>query len=201
MKIHAILLAAVLPLSASAITAPAAVDSDEGIRLSQSVDARNATLLGSLALDATYRPSAAPPLRLLDGLRFDLSGPPHPLDHGGAVDSNTRQILALLLGLVVGFGLGHLIAQDRGGFILFLVVDIAIIVATSLFSGLLWPPFGFIGGAAILLSHVFQGLDAYARAGGEKLIQLNRERAIRIASSESDPFAPAIATRAFALSF
>jgi hypothetical protein len=199
-KLHAVLLALLLPASALATTAQPLPEGSQGVHLSQSMSGRKASLLAGLELDATYRPSAAPALRLLDGVRFDREGVPSPLDQGGGVDSGTRQILALLLGLLVGFGTGHLIAQDRNGFVLWLIVDIAIILATAGL-GYFVAPFGLIGGIALILSHVFQGLDAYGRAGGEKIIQRTREKEIRVASSGSGLF-PAVSTsRLFALSF
>ena len=57
---------------------------------------------------------------------------PLPLDTGGAqIQGETP--CSFLLGLLIGFGTGHLLIRDQGGFLLFLVVDVAIIVVSSVF--------------------------------------------------------------------
>jgi hypothetical protein len=120
-----------------------------------------------------------------------------PLDDGGGVSSDTRQVLALLLGLLVGFGIGHLVARDRDGFILFLIVDLAIITISSVL--FFATPFR-LGYLALFISHVIQGLDAYAKAGGGSLVEHTRTRAVEIAGLPGRE-APHITTRAFAYSF
>src|SRR4051812_21518388 len=88
---------------------------DVGVSLSSTkLEGRKASLLGGAKLDSGGVISENTAFALADLLRFDRQGLP-PLDLGGAVDSGGRQILALLLGLIVGFGLGHLIARDRNG--------------------------------------------------------------------------------------
>jgi len=193
----------VVSLSTSTLSPPPAQEPN-AIRLADTVEGRKATLLGGVELDATWKPSAAPPLRLIDGLRFASEGTPAPLDHGGGVSSGGRQVLALLLGLLVGFGTGHLVAKNREGFILFLIVDIVIIVASNVLElavlrggGLLWG----LGGLALLISHIIQGLDAYALSGGERLIEVTREKAVRLARAGSGLEAPIITTRSFGFEF
>lgn len=158
---------------------------------------RSASLLGDETLEASYTPSAAAPLRLVDDLRFGASDAPWPLDHGGALTGEGRQVLALLLGLFVGFGIGHLVAGDKDGFVLFLLVDVAIIVVSTVIGVFAHFYFGYL---AMLVSHVIQGLDAYAEAGGPRIIQQARERAVRIASAPGRE-EPAVTTRVFSLAF
>lgn len=140
-------------------------------------------------------------VRLVDGLDPVRTEQLPALDMGGGVGSDARQILALLLGFIPGFGLGHLIARDKQGFVLFLIIDIVLYVAWWVpWVGFKLSPFGFIGGLVWLVVHIFQGLDAYAEAGGERLIELNRERAVRIAAApgrEEDP----TTTRLFSFAF
>jgi hypothetical protein len=198
----------VVSLSTSTLS-PAPAQEPNTIRLADTVEGRKATLLGGVELDATWKPSQSPPLRLIDGLRFASEGTPAPLDHGGGssgggISSGGRQVLALLLGLLVGFGTGHLVAKNREGFILFLIVDIVIIVASNVLElvvlrggGLLWG----IGGLALLISHIIQGLDAYALSGGERLIEVTREKAVRLARAGSGLEAPIITTRSFGFEF
>ncbi|MBX5482174.1 MAG: hypothetical protein IRZ16_10115 [Myxococcaceae bacterium] len=172
----------------------------QGIHLTGSP--RSASLLQDAGLDASWRPSTSPALRLTDDVRLLRSETPLPLDQGGGVSSDLRQILALVLGFVPGFGLGHLVARDRDGFILFLVVDVALYVLWGTVGWWLWHPFGFIGGALWLVVHVIQALDAYAEAGGPRIVQLIRDTTVEVASSTAhrlDP--PRVTAKIFEYSF
>jgi hypothetical protein len=125
-----------------------------------------------------------------------------PLDTGGGVSAQTRQVLALVLGLVIGFGIGHLVARDMDGFVLFLLVDVAIITVMIVLGEAVHGVFWTLGAIGLVVSHVIQGLDAYHSAGGQRLIQWWRERAVRVVSSDGDVReAPAITTRVLALRF
>lgn len=196
------LVSALLLASLSAAPSVAPVQQDPSVGFAQSMSERHARLVGGVELASSFRPSEAPPLRITDALRFAVEGAPLPLDTGGAVSSDVRQILALLLGLLVGFGLGHLVAGDKEGFILFLVVDIAIIVLSSVFHAAFgWGPFWGLGGVALLISHVIQAIDAYAEAGGARIVELTREKAIRIADTGSPREAPLTTTRFLSFTF
>src|SRR5262249_19575222 len=131
---------------------------------------------------------------------LDYGSAPVPLDEGGGMSGETRQIMALLFGLILGFGTGHLIAHDKAGFILFLILDIGIIALATVLdiavhTGLFW---GF-GGLALLVSHVIQGIDAYAAAGA-RLVQRAREETMEIAGSR-DRDGPMPTTRFVHFSF
>ncbi len=155
-----------------------------------------------LALASVYRLSETPPLRITDDLRLGLADAPRPLDTGGAVSAQTRQLLALLLGLVVGFGTGHLVARDRDGFVLFLVVDVVLVTAMVVLgavvrAGVFWA----LGGVGLLVSHVIQALDAYAESGGARIVERTRERAVLVSSAALPREPPTLTTRLFALTF
>lgn len=172
-----------------------------GVTLENNSTERSATLLSGMVLDATFKPAAVEPLRLMDGAAFNLaSSPIVPLDDGGGVDRGTRPLLALLLGLIVGFGLGHLVARDREGFVLFLIIDLVIVVMSAVLPqvGVGW--FYGLGGLALLVSHIIQGIDAYQQAGGGQIVQWTRERAVEIASTPSRE-TPLVAFRNLAFSF
>jgi hypothetical protein len=124
-----------------------------------------------------------------------------PLDTGGGVSAQTRQVLALVLGLVIGFGIGHLVARDMDGFVLFLLVDVAIITVMIVLGEAVHGVFFTLGALGLVVSHVIQGLDAYHSAGGQRLIQWWRERAVRVVSADEAREAPAITTRVLALRF
>jgi hypothetical protein len=180
----------------------AASAADPSISFAQSAEGRHARLLEGVELAATFKPSQTPALRLTDAQRLALmDGPLLPLDKGGAVSGGTEPVLALVLGLLIGFGTGHLIAGDSSGFILFLVIDVAIIVVGSLLSSLVVPWFWGLGGLGLLASHIIQGIDAYQKAGGGRIVEETRKRAVLVADVTGGREAPRVTTRAFAFSF
>ncbi|MGZ3458835.1 MAG: hypothetical protein ACXU86_10085 [Archangium sp.] len=193
-----LLLASLLAVPPAAEPASAA---DPTVSFARSMEGRHARLLEGLELAATFKPSEAPPLRLTDALRFALADAPMPLDTGGGVDAETRQVLALVLGLFIGFGTGHLVARDRDGFILFLIVDAAIIVVSSVFRLAFGGWFWGLGGLALLVSHVIQGIDALGKAGGPRIVEETRQKAVQVADVSGGREAPPITTRAFAFTF
>jgi hypothetical protein len=202
------MLATALLLASLVATTPEPVPSgDPTVSFAQTLEHRHARLLEGLELSATWKPSETAPLRLMDSVRFGLMDTPLPLDmgggqRGGGISGDTRRVLALVLGLIIGFGTGHLVAGSQDGFILFLIVDLAIVVVSSVFrvafgSSLLWG----LGGLALLVSHIIQGLDAYAQAGGQRIVEQTRQRAIPLADVTGGRDAPIITTRSFSFSF
>lgn len=194
-----LLLASLLTLAPEA-SAPVA---DPTVSFAATMEGRHARLLEGVELAADFKPSLSPVLRLTDATRLGLMGAPFALDVGGgaAVESDTRPVLALVLGLVIGFGTGHLVAGDTSGFILFLVVDVAIIVVSSIVSALVVGWFWGIGGLGLLASHIIQGINAYGEAGGGKLVENARRNSILVADVTGGRDAPAVTTRAFAFNF
>ncbi|HYO54113.1 hypothetical protein [Archangium sp.] len=174
---------------------------DPTVSFARSLEGRHARLLEGLELAATFKPSMTPPLRLTDAMRFGLMDAPLPLDTGGAVSAEMRPILALVLGLILGFGTGHLVAGDRNGFILFLVVDLAIVVVSVILRFAVGGWFWGLGGLALLISHVIQGIDALGKAGGPRLVEATRQRAVEVADVSGGRDTPPITTRAFAFTF
>lgn len=93
---------------------------------------------------------------------------------GGAGGNDLMPVLALLLGLFIGFGLGHLIAGDNGGFTNWLIIDIILLVVIIAVDVLILGPLltwrvSLRSGVLSLLwfvAHIFQGLDAMSAAGG-----------------------------------
>ncbi|MET0401076.1 MAG: hypothetical protein ABW123_01680 [Cystobacter sp.] len=175
---------------------------DSSISFAQSAEGRHARLIEGAGLAASFKPSQTPALRLTDSHRFSVASAPYlPLDAGGAVSSGTEPVLALVLGLLIGFGTGHLVAGDTSGFILFLVVDVAIIVASSVLSSIVVPWLWSLGGLALLASHIIQGIDAYQKAGGNRIVEETRKKAVLVADVTNGREAPRVTTRAFAISF
>lgn len=174
-----------------------------GVSLSSTkLESRKASLLDGQKLDSGGVISENTAFALLDLLRFDRQGLP-PLDTGGAVSSDSRAILALVIGLIFGLGLGHLIAGDKNGFILFLIVDLAIIVVSSILiwaAGWWW--FGILEAVGLIASHIFQGIDAYGQASGRRLVEATRQRAVMVADTGSHSMGPPpITTRLLSFSF
>ncbi len=117
------------------------------------------------------------------------------------MDSEVRQVAALLLGLFIGFGTGHLLVKDQDGFILFLIVDAAIIVVSAVFRLAVGGWFWGLGGIALLVSHVIQGIDALGKAGGPRIVEATRQRAVEVADASGGRDTPPTTTRAFAFNF
>ena len=159
-------------------TAPVA-PADSSVTFLSTFEARQARLLEGLQLESDYRIPETPMLRLLQESGLGLPSAPLALDTGGGLRSDTKPIIALLLGLIVGFGTGHLVAGDQDGFLLFLLVDVAIIVAGVIFEAALGV--GLFWGLGLLVSHVIQAIDAYQTAGGGRLLRMTRERAVEFA--------------------
>jgi len=195
--IASLLLASLIAVTPADPAAPA----DPTVSFARSMEGRHARLLEGLELAATFKPSETPALRITDAVRFGLMGAPLPLDTGGGVDAEVRQGLALVLGLIVGFGTGHLVARDRDGFLLFLIVDLAIVVVSAVMRFALGGWFWGLGGLALVISHVIQGIDALGKAGGPRIVEATRQKAVLVSDVSGGRDSPLITTRAFALSF
>jgi hypothetical protein len=152
---------------------------DSSVTFLSTLEARQARLLEGLQLESDYRLPQTPMLRLLQESGLGLPSAPLALDTGGGLRSDTKPIVALLLGLIVGFGTGHLVAGDQDGFLLFLLVDAAIIVGGIIFEAVLGV--GIFWGLGLLVSHVIQAIDAYQTAGGHRILKMTRERAMEFA--------------------
>ncbi len=196
-----VLLTFAVVLSTSTAAMPATDDAAPGISLMQSGEQRSASLLEGVTLAASWKPSQTPPLRLTDALRFDRSDLPLALDQGGGLSGDLKQILALILGFIPGFGLGHLVAGDKDGFILFLVIDLALYIGWVVIGSVLHGPFWGLPGIVWLVVHVIQAIDAYGSAGGARIVQTVREKAVEIATSSRTSDVPVTTTRVWALTF
>lgn len=137
----------------------------------------------------------------LDAPSNRLPLPSNPLDAGGAYVTG-QPVLALILGLLLGFGIGHIVAGDVGGFVLFLIVDIAIIVATVLLETFVSPYLGFLW-LGLLASHIVQGIDAYYKAGGGRMAELARKNSFEVANRDATrPWdGPFYSPKTFAINF
>ena len=97
-----------------------------------------ATTMLSLHAPTLQLSHAAP--RLLDVSLHSFTASEVPLDTGGGgragESADTRHVLCFILGFFPGFGIGHLLAHNRDGFILFLVVDVAILCVAIVLSAL-----------------------------------------------------------------
>jgi hypothetical protein len=139
----------------------------------------------TLRLERFDRGSDSAPTAHLDLPRLALDGAPLPLlalDEGGGA-GKTRRVdpaLALILGIIPGFGIGHLLAGSPD-WTIWLVADILIAV-------FVWGPFvywndrpGFFPLLSLLVvvERVFEGLSAYQAAGGGRIFRSEGLRAAR----------------------
>jgi hypothetical protein len=198
-----LLLASLLATSPALESASAA---DPTVSFAHAQEGRHARLLDGVQLAESFHANLTPE-GFTDALHYGRLHEPLRQEGGrggggGAISGEVRQVLALVLGLFIGFGTGHLLVRDTDGFLLFLVVDVAIIVVSSVFrfaigGGWFWG----LGGVALLVSHVIQGIDALAKAGGPRIVEVMRERAVQVADVSGGRDAPAITTRAFSFNF
>ena len=117
-------------------------------------------------------PRHAPPALDLPILRLD-GGTPLLLDEGGGAGSRRRSVepvVALVLGIIPGFGIGHLISGSPR-FPLWLVVDVAILAFW--YFGVWGEPYYLdstplrgLFGLLILAERIVEGVDAFQQAGG-----------------------------------
>lgn len=185
----------------------------------------SAVLLGGAAARAETRLSlGAPRLQLehpaphLLDAHLDLFGlgalaelPLGQLDQGGGAgralhtDAETRQVLSFILGIIPGFGIGHLLAGSHDGFVLFLIVDVVLLTADILFCSLAPDPLCALGWVVTVVERVFEGYDAYTSSGGARLAQRSVESLLQPgraeACVEAPKFAPSIRVRSFAFDF
>ena len=87
------------------------------------------------------------------------------LDEGSGAGGGTEPVLALVLGIFPGFGLGHYVAGApwQKWALIDLVVLIAAIVVTAADLGVL----EVLAWVALVVEHVIEGIDAYGKAGGK----------------------------------
>ena len=114
---------------------------------------------------------------------------PLPLDTGGAQIQGRRQALGLLLGLLIGFGTGHLLIRDRwlppvprGGRGHHRGEQRLPDRLRRLVLGL--------GGLGLLISHVIQGVDVLGKAAGPRVVEETRRKAVLVSDARGGRRAP-----------
>ena len=141
-----------VPLAMAVAAAPGAARAELALRLA---------VLG----DAPARSAPAARLELpelsvrgLEALRVD--------DGAGARGSTAEPALALILGIIPGFGIGHLVANSPR-WTTWLVVDVALVAVWVIGSALdAGDPLGTLFFVAVVVERVFEGIDAFRAAGG-----------------------------------
>jgi hypothetical protein len=140
-----------------------------------------ARALPALSLEAPGAPASAPLGHLVPALSLGGAEAPdlamQSARDGGRGGGYTRvePALCLVLGIIPGFGIGHLLAHSRQ-WVVWLVVDIAIAV---LFWGPYWywpdhPRFFPVLNLLVLVERIFEGISAYQAAGGGRILPYDR---------------------------
>ena len=130
------------------------------------------------------------------------AGPDNSQESGAGGDAQARQTLALVLGFVVGFGVGHLIAGERGNFALFLILD-AIVVGVAVVLNAVFIHSGVLYAIAVITliaSQLFQGIDAYSAAGPKNVVKRQRDSAILLVEGPK-PNATQVTSALFSFAF
>jgi hypothetical protein len=171
---------AFVPLALALAAAPGAARADAVLQLARLGDA-----------PSERRPSAHLELPPLDAgglglLRVD--------DGAGARGGSAEPALALILGIIPGFGLGHLVANSPR-WTTWLIVDIALlavwIVGSSLDVG---DPLNALFFVALVVERVFEGVDAFRSAGGRFADAGSSPPAWALARPVRDPATATLAT-------
>jgi hypothetical protein len=128
--------------------------------------------------------------------------PENSQELGAGGDAQARQTLALVLGFVIGFGVGHLIAGDQGNFALFLILD-AIVVGVAVVLNAIFIHSGVLYGIAVITliaSHLFQGIDSYSAARPKDVVKQQRDSAIFLVEGPK-PNATQVTSAQFSFAF
>jgi len=135
----------------------------------------------TLALETPGAGAPAPLGHLVPALTLGGAGAPdlamQSARDGGRGGGYTRvePALCLVLGIIPGFGIGHLLAHSRQ-WVVWLVVDIAIAV---LFWGPYWywpdhPRYFPVLNLLVLVERIFEGISAFQAAGGGRILPFDR---------------------------
>ncbi len=89
------------------------------------------------------------------------------LDAGSAAGGGTEPVLALILGIFPGFGLGHYVAG--AAWQSWAVIDILLLVAAIAVTAADLGVLEALAWIATVVERVVEGLDAYHRAGGGRI--------------------------------
>lgn len=152
-----------LLVAALLVAAPAAALADRGLQLE----------LPAFTLTAPAAGLELPALEL-----GSLTADAFALERGSGAGAHRARIepaLCLVLGIIPGFGIGHLLAgSDR--WVTWLLIDIVIAV-------LFWGPYWYWPGhpgyfpalnVLVLVERIFEGIFAYEAAGGGRVFRMDR---------------------------
>ncbi len=168
------------------IAVPAAARAD--FRLSLGLDLPPSPSAGLLASNDVAAPSAhlVPELAVDHGLPLLAQGARGSLT--GGMTSGERQALAFVLGIIPGFGLGHVVAGSPN-WPIWLIVDVVLFVFVGF--GFWWGPWWHgaegVGVLIFLVERIFEGYFAYRAAGGRPIASGATPEGGALASSAPAP--------------
>ena len=106
------------------------------------------------------------------------------LDGAGAGGGN-EPVLALVLGIFPGFGLGHYVAG--AAWQSWALIDVVILIAAVVVSAADLGVLEALAWIAVVVERVIEGLDAYHKAGGGKIAARPSRRDIAVAAGPAEP--------------
>src|SRR5512138_1843468 len=124
---------------------------------------------GGAAPPEAARASRAAPRLDVPALQLDEASASLALEGGvpggGSGAGRVDPVVALVLGIFPGFGLGHYVAGSPR-FTTWLLVDVVLLAALIVASSTDAHPLDTLAWVATVVERVFEGLDAYKAAGG-----------------------------------
>ncbi len=165
---------ALLPLLAL-LAAPTGARADPMLRLAVFSDDGGAA---AAAPRAAARAHLVPPLRLDDGRALAV-------DTGSGAGGGNEPVLALILGIFPGFGLGHYIAG--AAWQTWTVIDVLLLVGLIVVSAVDSGPLYALAWIATVVERVIEGLDAYHKAGGGRIASREARREVVVAAGPPLP--------------
>ncbi len=106
-------------------------------------------------------------------------------DGGGAGRTSVDPVIALVLGIFPGFGLGHYLAGSPQ-WTNWLIIDVILLVAAVAVSAADVGVLTALAWVAVVVERVFEGIDAFRKAGG-RMAAARRGDALAAGSSAPPP--------------
>jgi len=107
--------------------------------------------------------------------RLQLGSQPLLLDDGSGAGGGADPVLALVLGIIPGFGLGHYVAGSSQ-WTRWLIIDVLLLAGAIVLTAADIGALTALVWLAVVVERVIEGIDAYRAAGGKSVAGPSRER-------------------------